>query len=118
MRRKDYRDRQPVTISLEKERYRDFTDLCDKERKSISFKFSEMVEEELQKNAVGEVNPIRIRYVEEQNKPIQTDLMPWLERVDAIESQKELLMLKGQGSALLKRVDMRSKELYFQGIRE
>lgn len=118
MRRKEYRDRQPVTISLEKDRYKDFTDLCDRERKSISLKFSEMLEEELQKNVIGECNPIRISYGEEQEKPFQTDLTPWLERVNTIESQKELLVLKGQGSTLMKRVDQRSKELYLQGIRQ
>lgn len=91
MRRKEYRDRQAVTISVEKDIFTDFIDLCDRERKSISLKFSEMMEEELQKNVMGEINPLRIRYGDEQeNKPIQGDIRDWLPRSEAIAKARNI----------------------------
>lgn len=89
MKRKEYRQRQPVTLSVEKDRWKDFEDLCDKERKSISLKVAEMLEEELQKNALGvarEPNPLNIHtYVHPQEKPLQTGLDRWIKRTDAIQ---------------------------------
>lgn len=92
MRRKEYRERWPVTLSVEKDRWRDFEDLCDKERKSLSLKISEMLEKELQKNAFGEETPIKIRYGKGKNNPFpfQMRLDAWTTRVAAVENIKDM----------------------------
>jgi hypothetical protein len=98
MKRKEYRERQSVLISFERDRYKDFIDLCDRERKSVSLKINEMLEEELEKNATGEVNPIRIRYREkQQNKFSQSTLDDWLSQIQQVaHDELALNMLAGQ----------------------
>lgn len=117
MRRKEYRNRQPVTLSVEKDRWKDFEELCDKERKSVSLKIAEMLEEELEKKALGGQNPINISYGKQQEKPFQSDLTAWFGHVDTVNEHQELNKLKGQALALCKRVDKRSMELYRNGIK-
>ena len=81
MKRKSFRDRSQVLLSVEKDRWKDFTELCDKERKSTSFKFDEMLSEELQKNALGLENPIGIAYISnshETQKRLQCDIRTFL----------------------------------------
>ena len=64
MKRKTYRDRGQLYISAEKDILKEFQELCDKERKSVSLKLNEMMTEELQKNPLGPLagNPINIMY--------------------------------------------------------
>lgn len=73
-----------MTLSVEKDRWKDFEELCYKERKSVSLKIAEMLEEELEKKALGESNPIRISYGTEKEKPSQSDIRIWLSRDDAV----------------------------------
>src|SRR5690242_4343037 len=63
VRPKLYHDRTSTSLSLEKQMLADFLDLCHKERKTLTEKLNEMVQEELEKNAIGnETNPIAIPY--------------------------------------------------------
>jgi seryl-tRNA synthetase len=99
MKRKEYRERQSVLISFERDRYKDFIDLCDRERKSVSLKINEMLEEELEKNVIGEANPIRIRYEEkqQQNKFSQSTLDDWLSQIQQVaHDELALNTLAGQ----------------------
>ena len=121
MKRKEYRVRQTVTFSAERDRYQDFEELCDKEHKSISFKLSEMIDGELQKNALGlSENPIGVLYnlYNNPNKSCQKDLTEWFDTVNNVTNQQELLMIKGQASHICNLADKRSMELHKQGIRK
>lgn len=119
MKRKSFRDRGQALLSVERDRWKDFIDLCDKERKSVAYKFDEMIAAELQKNALGDQTPISIRYGEPQNKPsFQTNLTSWISYVDTVGSQQELSTLKGQAQIIARRIDQRSMILYKQGIKK
>lgn len=63
MKRAEFHDRNQMLISVERDLAEEFKTLCDKERKSISLKFKELMEEEIQKNEIGHVNPISIEYI-------------------------------------------------------
>jgi hypothetical protein len=117
MKRKDYHNRLPILISVEKDRWRDFQELCDRERKSYSFKLNELMEDELEKNAIGVCNPIKIRYGKEQHKPIQTELIAWFSVVDTTTEQNELNKIKGQALEIARRTDKRSMELKMNEFR-
>ena len=62
MNRAEFRDRKQILISVERDMYKEFQLLCDRERKSTSLKFKEMIGEELEKNALGPANPANIQY--------------------------------------------------------
>jgi len=90
--------------------------------KSDNVPFSQLIlrllkEEVRQKNVIGGCNPINIGYGNEPKKYFQSDLTIWFKHIDEVESQQELQLLKGQVSALGKKVDKRSMELYKNGIR-
>lgn len=90
MKRKEYRSRLEVLLSVERDRWPDFVDLCDREHKSVSLKFSEMLEEELQKNVIGESNPLKIMYGIEENKLFQSDIRQFMRRNDILKTSKDL----------------------------
>lgn len=95
-----------VSFSAEKDRYHEFEDLCDAERKSISLKLGEMIDEELQKNALGvarEPNPLNIHtYVSDSNKPLQLTLEMWLAQVHGAKDNESLLAVyEGQASKVM-----------------
>lgn len=60
--RQTYRQRGQMLISAEQNLIEEFQELCWKERKSMSVKFTELMQEELQKNEVGQSNPLNISY--------------------------------------------------------
>ena len=62
MKRKNYRERKQILFSIEKEDFDAFHLLCERERKSLSLKLAEIIEEELQKNELGRENPIGIDF--------------------------------------------------------
>jgi hypothetical protein len=62
MKRAEFRDRTQVLISTERDRFKEFQQLCDKESKSVSLKLKEMIEQELEKNVMGLHNPIAINF--------------------------------------------------------
>ena len=74
MKRKTYRDRSQLFISAEKDILKEFQELCDKEKKSVSLKLNEMMTEELQKNPLGPLagNPINIMF-DHGIKPIKQE---------------------------------------------
>lgn len=119
MKRKQYRTRAQVYLSVEKDRWNDFVDLCDKERKSTSLKIDEMLTEELQKNEEGvrlEPDPIHIkRYSSRTNKSSQKpeiNLDQWLPIINEVEDETTLAVLKGNLFMMMKTVDSRSMILY------
>lgn len=65
VRPKTYHDRTSTSVSFEKQLLNEFNELCVKERKTLSEKIGELVQEQLEKNAVGISNPIGLRYVKE-----------------------------------------------------
>ncbi len=50
MQRNEYRSREQVLFSAERDLMSEFRELCDKENKSLSLKLNEMMQEELEKN--------------------------------------------------------------------
>jgi hypothetical protein len=61
---KKFRNRLYVGFNFEADRIREFEEICWRERKSMSEKLNEMVEEQLEKNVAGLNNPIKISYGE------------------------------------------------------
>lgn len=110
---------EPITkiIMVERGRLDEFALLCREKGISVSEGMRQLVEQELEKNAIGESNPIRIRYGLEENKPFQTDLTPWLEHVDTVTEQNELNKIKGQALEIARRSDKRSMELRFNDLK-
>lgn len=103
MKRKQFRDRIQVLISVERDRWSEFVDQCDKERKSSSLKIDEMLVGELQKNPLGEeigprLSPLaNIERHQRTNKRFQlkaandkdqSHISEWLPRTQAIKMAK------------------------------
>lgn len=64
VRPKTYHDRTSTSLSFEKQMLNEFMELCWRERKTVSEKVTEMMQQELQKNVMGLTNPIKISYGE------------------------------------------------------
>jgi len=102
MKRKQFHERRQIIISVEKDRWNEFVELCDKERKSQSLKIDEILINELQKNPLGEevgprASPLaNIEKYKKTNKrsshkeldPAQCDLRSWLPRDMAYKMAK------------------------------
>ena len=117
---KEYRTRIAATLNFEMNVYEEFQDLCKKEEISVSKRLQDIMVEEIQKNALGSHNPIGVLYNLYNNKPnksCQSDLTQWFDHVSNITNQQELLIIKGQASALCGAADKRSMELYRKGIK-
>lgn len=82
--RKSFRNRTQANLQVERDRWLEFIELCDKERKSVSLKIDEMLAEELQKNALGAQTPINILYGIEKEKPLPVTLDEWMQRIESI----------------------------------
>jgi hypothetical protein len=90
---KKYRHRLYVGFNFEQDRIKEFEDLCWRERKTMSDKLNEMISEQLEKNAVGLNNPIKISYGE-TNKDNHKDC--WRNNLDQwipIDSQEAREMI-------------------------
>lgn len=96
MRRKEYRSREQVLFSAERDLISEFRELCDKENKSLSLKLNEMIQEELEKNEWAADNPLRINFSRANksvyNRPFTLD--PYIERAKVAETKEELENLK------------------------
>ncbi|HSX48667.1 MAG TPA: hypothetical protein VLE44_00215 [Candidatus Saccharimonadales bacterium] len=62
VRPRTYHDRTSTSLSFEKQMLNEFLELCRTERKSISEKVTEMIQQELEKNVIGLNNPINVGY--------------------------------------------------------
>jgi hypothetical protein len=116
--RKEYSERVTKTLNFESRVYSDFEKLCTEERTYPSHRLQELMVGELEKKGVGAMDPLNIRYHKQEEKPLQTDLTQWLDIVAQVQGQKELSKLKSQAMSICSRVDKRSMELYWQGIKE
>lgn len=89
MKRKTYRDRSQLFISAEKDILKEFQELCDKERKSVSLKLNEMMLEEVQKNPLGPVagNPINIEFNNQSIKSSNVESLDYFIERNAITSR-------------------------------
>jgi hypothetical protein len=89
MKRKAYRDRGQLFISAEKDILKEFQELCDKERKSVSLKLNEMMMDELQKNPLGVAgnNPINVDFNNRSIKSSNVESLDYFIERNAITSR-------------------------------
>lgn len=124
MKRKEYRNRLEVLLSVERDRWPDFVDLCDREHKSTSLKFSEMMEDELQKNALGvgrQPNPLNIHtytYVPEipsLSEPKEPPLDYWFSKIGQTNNIQEVGYIQGYGNKIVLKCKIRINQLKSRG---
>lgn len=92
VKRQSFHNKKGIYLFVEQSYWNDFIDVCDSERKTVSRKFNEMVAEEIQKKAVGEDTPIRIKYGKGKNNPFpfQMRLDAWTTRHAAVQNIKDM----------------------------
>jgi hypothetical protein len=86
------RDRIPVLISFERDRYKEFEQQCIEGKISVSEGVRRLLEQELEKKAEGEVNPLNIIYHKQAEKPLQTDLTQWIQMVHENKDNTQMLI--------------------------
>jgi hypothetical protein len=89
---KKYHSRTYVGFNFEADRIKDFEHLCWTEHKTMSEKINEMVNGELEKNAIRAPNPINVSFDPEHNKDTvsHNDCWKQLTMYDAVEHQEML----------------------------
>jgi len=93
-----------MLVSFERDRLREFEEYCTQSKISVSQGVRELLEEFLEKKALGESrepNPCHISYITyttHQEKPSQSDLRDWLPRTQAIKRAKILPFSSGEWS--------------------
>ena len=109
--------------SFERDRYKEFSELCKEQEVSVSEGLRNLIEKELEKKALGasrEANPCNISYITnitESKNYFQSDLMQWVSHVDEVTEQNELNRIKGQALEIARRTDKRSMELRFNDLK-
>jgi hypothetical protein len=111
-----------VNIILEKDRMNEYKELLRERGFNLSEGIRKLIETQLQKNVEGSEIPIlsngQTEYNQVEQKPFECGLLLWYEHITKIDSQQELNIIKGQAVTLSKKVDLRSMELYKQGIKK
>ena len=95
MRRLNYKDRRQFLLSIDREDLEVFQKICDNERKSMSFKLNELVQEEIQKNELGCDNPIGINF-NQTNKSVhrKPTMEDYIQQAQIAETEEQLDRLK------------------------